>query len=581
MKRLARVNVLGTAAVVLLACGDDLGPRVPAAITVTPQAPLVPVGGTLQFSAKVVDASGREIEGKSIRFASSNTAILTVSSGGLLTSVAGPGTSLISMESGELTAEVEAEVVLSPSSLVVHVQSLELDTGEGEFLGFSVTDANGDRVAGARVDFHSSDSTIAKVSMVDWSDSLIVSGVGPGSATVTLTRDALSAEVQVTVGQFPSSITLNPTDVVLSPGGSQAVTAGLLDRTGEEIDAPVSFTWSSSDEAVATVSSAGLVTSVGPQGSAVITATTDTFSASLGVFVGTPPAGERLARVELPWARGLAVTADGSYFVSGIPTFARGALPDFALPVTIDIGRQASDIVVNASATRAYLILGSFSRGVVVVDLTTNSQVDFIPVSLGYSDAGALSPDGSVLTVGTHAGFERFDVASKRSLGGTAVGGIHKITHHPSKPLLYASGGAGVLELDPKSGEIFRRFPGGVSAHAVSPDGKRLYTIGGDWGPGVTIWNLETGAQESTIGSVYGMDLAVSPDSRFLYIILAADRGVDSSVLYIVDAASGAMLRRVVLNGWAMRIVMSADGIAVISNEGLSADEVGWVDFVR
>jgi hypothetical protein len=42
----------------------------------------------------------------------------------------------------------------------------------------------------------------------------------------------------------------------------------------------------------------------------------------------------------------------------------------------------------------------SFERGVVVMDLATNSQIDFIPVGLGLAWSGALSGDGSVLTVG-------------------------------------------------------------------------------------------------------------------------------------------------------------------------------------
>jgi hypothetical protein len=41
---------------------------------------------------------------------------------------------------------------------------------------------------------------------------------------------------------------------------------------------------------------------------------------------------------------------------------------------------------------------------VVVIDLATNSQIDFIPVGFGFAWAGALSGDGSVLTVGTTTG---------------------------------------------------------------------------------------------------------------------------------------------------------------------------------
>jgi len=56
---------------------------------------------------------------------------------------------------------------------------------------------------------------------------------------------------------------------------------------------------------------------------------------------------------------------------------------------------------------------------------------------------------------------------------------------------------------------------------------------------------------------------------------------VGGSHLYLVDPVSGVELREVVLGGLARRIEMSADGIAVISNEGATAEELGWVDFVR
>jgi hypothetical protein len=80
---------------------------------------------------------------------------------------------------------------------------------------------------------------------------------------------------------------------------------------------------------------------------------------------------------------------------------------------------------------------------------------------------------------------------------------------------------------------------------------------------------------------VWGTDLTISPDGRFLYVIYGSSHIVGNSRLYIVDPASGTELREVVTGGLAIRIAMSADGIAVISNEGAVAGELGWVDFVR
>ena len=502
-----------------------------------------------------------------------------------MTSVGSLGTARITAVSGDITAEVEAAVVLPPSSVLVSPRSLEMDLGEQGILEVTVTDANGQPVPDAQFTFQGSDPAIILAEANAISPRLIdVTGLNLGTATVTVTSGSLSADVPVTVKRIPSFALVTPSSLVLSSGASQQATAALIDRSGDEMDLPNPFTWSSSNEAVVTVSSSGMVRSVGPDGSAIITATVDTFTAELGVFVGTPPAGEKLAKLALEPAAGAAVTADGQYFVSGQGNFVGGQLPDFAFAFQVSTGGgPADEVVVNQAGTHAYLIGTSIgtSLGVVIVDLATHAVVDSIPVHLLGVRAftGALSEDGAILTVGTDLGFERIDLATKASLGGAATGNVLKMTHHPSRPLLYASGDAGVLELDDRSGAIIRRFAGqAADAHVVSPDGTRLYVVSFSGG-GVRVWNLETGAPERTLPGVSGTDAAISSDGRFLYVL---DGGFDfENRLFIVDVASGALLREVVLGGLARRIALSLDGTAIISNENSVGGAPGWVDFVR
>jgi hypothetical protein len=120
-----RVGLLAVAAVVLLAC-DDQGPRTPADLVVVPNLPRVPEGGTTRLIVTVVDADGREIVGEPATFESSAPSILTVSRTGILTSVGPLGTSIVGVASGDLSTEVEARVVVGPSTLYVTPPSLEL-----------------------------------------------------------------------------------------------------------------------------------------------------------------------------------------------------------------------------------------------------------------------------------------------------------------------------------------------------------------------------------------------------------------------------------------------------------------------
>ncbi|HUQ16112.1 MAG TPA: hypothetical protein VM094_08650 [Gemmatimonadales bacterium] len=84
--------------------------------------------------------------------------------------------------------------------------------------------------------------------------------------------------------------------------------------------------------------------------------------------------------------------------------------------------------------------------------------------------------------------------------------------------------------------------------------------------------------QERSLPGVRGTDLTISPDGRFLYVLLGSDHIVGGSKLRIVDPTSGIVLRTVELGGLARRIAMLPDGTAIISNYG---GLVGWVDFVR
>ena len=116
MDRLRSLIVL--AAALLAGCGDQ-GPQSPAALVVTPTVPRVPMGGTLQLDAAVVNADGRAIEDEPLSFESAEPDVLTVSDGGLLRSVGSLDTVTITATSGDLATQVEVLVVPPPSALTV------------------------------------------------------------------------------------------------------------------------------------------------------------------------------------------------------------------------------------------------------------------------------------------------------------------------------------------------------------------------------------------------------------------------------------------------------------------------------
>ena len=146
-------------------------------------------------------------------------------------------------------------------------------------LAATVRDQDGNAMAGASVTWASSANAVATVSA-----SGLVTAAGNGTATITATSGSASGTASVTVAQTAAAATLTPDSVHLTAIGETAqLMAEVTDANGNAIaDAAVS--WSSADEAVATVDEAGVVTAVA-NGATTVTATSGDVSASAAVTV--------------------------------------------------------------------------------------------------------------------------------------------------------------------------------------------------------------------------------------------------------------------------------------------------------
>ncbi len=85
--------------------------QVPAAVVITPDAPEVPIGGTLQLSAEVLDANDNPIPAATVGWSTGSDDIATVDADGLLTGAA-EGTTPVTATSGEASESVTATVIL-------------------------------------------------------------------------------------------------------------------------------------------------------------------------------------------------------------------------------------------------------------------------------------------------------------------------------------------------------------------------------------------------------------------------------------------------------------------------------------
>ena len=254
-------------------------------VVVSPQTASVPVGGAVQLSASVRDASGAELQGRLVGWTSSDETIAVVSSEGRVSGIKiGTATITASSEgkSGTATVTVTAAAV---ASVNVTPPTASITVGQTTTLTAQPLDANGNALTGRAVAWASSNAGVATVS-----DAGVVTGVAPGDATITATSEGKSGTATVTVTPIPvASVTVDPATVSLTTGGTQQITATPRDAQGNPL-ADRAVTWESQNTAVATVSPAGLITAVAP-GNTTVTATSEGKVGTVTVTVTAPAVG--------------------------------------------------------------------------------------------------------------------------------------------------------------------------------------------------------------------------------------------------------------------------------------------------
>lgn len=168
---------------------------------------------------------------------------------------------------------VATTINVSPSTS--HLASL----GATIQLTATVLDQRGQPMTNAAVTWASSDAAVAGV---DGNGN--VTAAANGTVTITATSGSASGTATVTVAQQPVRVSVSPATATLgSIGQTVQLMAEAFDANGHMI-AGVDVTWTSSNESVATVDAAGLVTSRG-NGNAGITAAAGGVRATAQVVV--------------------------------------------------------------------------------------------------------------------------------------------------------------------------------------------------------------------------------------------------------------------------------------------------------
>jgi len=263
-----------------------------ASVEVTPTTTtLTQIGAAVQLNATIRDDAGAVVSGRSVAWNSSNTAVASVNASGLVTASAAGSATLsgtVDTRVGSATVNVTiaprpvASVTLTPNSGTLTQIGATLQ------LGATVRDDAGAVVTGRTIAWSSSNSAIVTVN-----SSGLVTAVAAGTATISGTVDSKVGTAAITVAIAPRPIAsvevTPPTATLTQVGATVQLSATVRDDAGAVVT-DRTITWSSSNTAVATVSTGGLVTAMAA-GTATVSATVDTKSGNAGIVVSIATAG--------------------------------------------------------------------------------------------------------------------------------------------------------------------------------------------------------------------------------------------------------------------------------------------------
>jgi len=355
----------------------------------------VAVGKTITLTPTITPSNATN---QNVEWKSSDTAVATVSSAGVVTGIkAGSAKITVTTKDGGKTAE--CTVTVSASTVAVTGVSLNkssttIAVGKTETLTAAITPSN---ATNKNVTWSSNKSAVATVSSAG-----VVTGVSAGSATITVTTEdgKKTATCAVTV----SASTIAVTGVSLSKTAAVAVgkTITLTPTITPSNATNQNVEWKSSDTAVATVSSAGVVTGI-KAGSAKITVTTKDGGKTAECTVTVNASTVAVTGVSLSNTAAVAVNSNVTLSPTITPSNATNKNVAWSSSDSAVATVSTSGVVTGKSAGKATITVTTEDGGKkaaceVTVTASTGTNVPVTGVSLNKSSTTITVGDKETLT---------------------------------------------------------------------------------------------------------------------------------------------------------------------------------------
>ncbi len=248
-------------------------------IIVTPGTATLPVGSALTLLIQITDPNGNLLTDRPVSFTSDNPIAASVTTAGMVTALQ-PGVARITAQSeGKSTVATITVIPIAVGSVLIMPASGDVLVNSSRLLTVEARSASGELLTGRTVTWTTGSPAIATISSAG-----LLTGVSPGATVVAATIDGVTAFASITVRAIVvGSVTISPLAPDLLVNGNVQLVATTRDAGGLVLT-DRTVTWTSSNEAVAFISSTGRVVGVSA-GTAVITATAEGVSATTTVTV--------------------------------------------------------------------------------------------------------------------------------------------------------------------------------------------------------------------------------------------------------------------------------------------------------
>jgi uncharacterized protein YjdB len=364
--------------------GSSPSPRTLSSLAITPTNISVTVGNSQQLTATGTysDGTTANLSG-SVSWTSSDTSIVTVSSAGLVSSVA-LGTAMITATSGAINTHTNltaspalVSIAVTPGAQSILANATQQFTATGTYSDSSQLDIT------STVTWSSSDTSLATVNSAG-----LATGVAAGNVTIQAAEGSIHGSTTLTVNPVLVSLTVTADLAIdINTTTQFSATGNFSDGSAQDYTQLVSW---SSPGAVASIDSTGLATGLS-LGTVTVTASVGSISGSASLQVTAPTL---LSILVTPDNGSIPVGISQSFTATGV--FSNGDTQDLAAAVWSS--SDATKVPIDSSGSAQTLGVATVSISATYGSVTGSTSFTVLPaalVSIG------LSPSNSSIALGT------------------------------------------------------------------------------------------------------------------------------------------------------------------------------------